>query len=286
MESQSPGANVFSNAPLRIECGLFSFSGMFFRLLWCLPCACLVLAFCGCDKVSETKADEQKNPHFIVGKERVSSRDYRGAIEAFERAIEVNPHSALAHFELGLLYEQHDDSDNHLISAMYHYKKALDLRPNAYPAENARMRMAGCKQELVKSESLAPVYQTMQRDLERLKEENQLLKKQLEGWQAQGATRSNSQNLSNTVAGNSPSAKPLPVLTNHFDRLPSAKAPYSTPLSPTPVGTGKSYTVQAGDTLAAIARKQKVKLESLQAANPGVTPKKLRQGQTLVIPGN
>jgi LysM repeat protein len=278
---------LLSNRALRNDPGLFSFDRMFFRLLWCIPGACLVLALSGCDKVSETKADEQKNPHFMVGKERVSSHDYRGAIEAFERAIEVNPHSALAHFELGLLYEQHDDSDNHLISAMYHYKKALDLRPTAYPAENARMRMAGCKQELVKSESLAPVYQTMQRDLERLKEENQLLKKQLEGMQAQGATRSNSQNLSNTLTGNPPSPKPPASRTNNVDPGSSVRVPYSgtTPLPSTPAGSGRNYVVQSGDTLAAIARKQKVRLESLQAANPGITPKKLKPGQTLVLPG-
>ena len=221
----------------------------------------------------------------MVGKERVSSRDFRGAIEAFERAIEVNPRSALAHFELGLLYEQHDDADNHLISAMYHYKKALDLRPNAYPAENARMRMAGCKQELVKSESLAPVYQTMQRDLERLKEENQLLKKQLDGWQAQGTQRGVSQ-TNNALNANSTVVRVLPPPTNRFDRGPVIKTPYSgvTPLPPS--NSGRNYTVQAGDTLAAIARKQKVRLEALEAANPGVTPKKLRPGQTLVIPAN
>ena len=272
-----------SNPSLRTHLALISFNHMFFRLLWCLPSACLVLALSGCDKVSETKADEQKNPHFMVGKERVASRDFRGAIEAFERAIEVNPHSALAHFELGLLSEQHDDSDNHLISAMYHYKKALDLRPNAYPAENAKLRMAGCKQELVKSESLAPVYQTMQRDLERLKDENQLLKKQLEGWQAQGATRSNSQNLSNTVTGNPASGKPPSSRTPNPDRGVSSPGPGIT--SPTPPPAGRTYTVQAGDTLAGIARKQKVRLESLEAANPGVTLKKLKPGQTLVIPG-
>jgi LysM repeat protein len=280
---------VLSIAALRRDHGLFSFAGMFFRLLWCLPGACLVMAFGGCDKLNETKADEQKNPHFMVGKERVSSRDYPGAIEAFERAIEVNPRSALAHFELGLLYEQHDDSDNHLISAMYHYKKALDLRPNAYPAENARMRMAGCKQELVKAESLAPVYQTMQRDLERLKEENQLLKKQVEAWQAQAA-RPGTQNLSNGVAVNPTGVKAPTPLSNRVDRTAPIKPSYSaggiTPLPPGPSGGSKSYIVQNGDTLAGIARKQKIKLESLEAANPGVTPKKLKVGQTIVIPAN
>lgn len=263
---------------------------MSLRFLWCFACAILLLALSGCEKGPETKADEQKNPHFMVGKDRVASKDYPGAIEAFERAIEVNPHSALAHFELGLLYEQHDESDNHLISAMYHYKKALDLRPNAYPAENARMRMAGCKQELVKSESLAPVYQTMQRDLERLKEENQLLKRQVEAWQAQTNPRSNSQVGSASPVANSATQRQTPSPSNQMDSAKLQKPPYAmggvTPLPPGPTGGSRTYTVQTGDTLAGIARKQKISLEKLQAANPTVTPKKLRQGQTLILPSN
>src|SRR3954465_13086652 len=101
---------------------------MSLRLFWCLLSAGLIAVLCGCDQGASAQADEQKNPHFIVGKERVSARDYRGGIDAFERALEVNPRSGLAHFELGLLYELHNEVDeNHLISAMYHYKRSLDL---------------------------------------------------------------------------------------------------------------------------------------------------------------
>src|SRR5262245_18928765 len=70
---------------------------------------------------------------------------------------------------------------------MYHYNRVIKLRPNEYPADNARQRLAGCKQELVKSEALAPVYQTMQRDLDKLREENDVLRKRLE---ASNSTRS------------------------------------------------------------------------------------------------
>ena len=34
--------------------------------------------------------------------------DYKGAIESFSKALEVNPRSAKAHFELGWLYEEKD----------------------------------------------------------------------------------------------------------------------------------------------------------------------------------
>jgi LysM repeat protein len=48
---------------------------------------------------------------------------------------------------------------------------------------------------------------------------------------------------------------------------------------------GRIYTVKSGDTLAAIARQHGVRLESLQAANQGLNPKRLRAGQHVTIPG-
>jgi LysM repeat protein len=257
----------------------------------------LLAVLCGCDQRASGQADEQKNPHYIVGKERVSARDYRGAIDAFERALEVNPRSGLAHFELGWLYELHNEADeNHLISAMYHYKRSLDLRPTGHPSDQARMRMAGCKQELVKSESLAPVYQTMQRDLGRLKEENQMLKAQLEALQGSPngapnnvaalpnqprnpAPKPNPTRIQNTGTAGSRTSSPANTTSN-------TSGPRLTPLPPTPTRTGltRSYTVKQGDTLASIARAQGIKLESLQAANPGVNANKMRNGAILVIP--
>ena len=46
----------------------------------------------------------------------------------------------------------------------------------------------------------------------------------------------------------------------------------------------RTHVVVAGETLAAIARKRSISLAALQAANPGIVPKKLRAGQTLNLP--
>ena len=46
----------------------------------------------------------------------------------------------------------------------------------------------------------------------------------------------------------------------------------------------RTHVVAGGETLAGIARKAGVSLAALQAANPGVTPKKLRVGQTVNLP--
>lgn len=45
-----------------------------------------------------------------------------------------------------------------------------------------------------------------------------------------------------------------------------------------------TYTVGKGDTLAGIARKFAVKMDSIEAENPGLDPKKLHLGQKIRIP--
>ena len=47
---------------------------------------------------------------------------------------------------------------------------------------------------------------------------------------------------------------------------------------------GTQYTIQAGDTLGKVAKDFGISLDKLLGANPGVQPRYLRVGQTLVIP--
>jgi tetratricopeptide (TPR) repeat protein len=123
-----------------------------------LRCGLLLLLFglagSGCRPQPETSLDEQKNSHYQTGKERLNALDYKGAVVAFERALEDNPRSALAHWELGVLFDQHQ---NDYAAALYHYKKALQLRPSGYPAEIIRQRIPACRQELIKEDSLAVI---------------------------------------------------------------------------------------------------------------------------------
>ncbi len=77
-------------------------------------------------------------------------------------------------------------------------------------------------------------------------------------------------------ASNPPSVAPVPA------PLP---LPEPAPLAPTAAPQpGSEYTIQKGDTLAVIAKKNGVSLKALQEANPGVVPTKLKIGQKLVIP--
>src|SRR6266403_3398345 len=123
---------------------------MFLKVL--LAMGCLVLA--GCLPTSSSQGDEEKEPHFLEGKNRLQAMDYPGAIESFERALEADPRSAAAHFELGLLYDQRETDP---ATAIYHYNSYLKLHPQGEQAERAKARISACKQELARTIALAPV---------------------------------------------------------------------------------------------------------------------------------
>src|SRR3974377_2434209 len=120
-------------------------------------------AFCGCLPTAPNASDEEREPHFLAGKRHVSQMDYRGAIECFERALEVNPQSAAAHFELGCLYEQKEADP---AAAIYHYEHYLKLRANAENGEIVKQQITACKQELARTVSLGPITERQQREFE------------------------------------------------------------------------------------------------------------------------
>jgi tetratricopeptide (TPR) repeat protein len=261
------------------------------RCLALLPLICFVLS--GCSPTPETQLDEQKNPHFQAGREKLSALDYKGAVESFERALEDNPRSALAHFELGVLFDEHE---NDYAAALYHYNKALKLRPNDHPADIIRQRIPACKQELVKTDSLSIINPTALRETERLREENLALRKQVELLQTQLVGRrpaaaapaamqrvvargpaASSSSLTNTPAGTDPGSSGSARSQNDDESLRPG---------PVAAGRARTHTVKAGETPYSIARQYRVKLDSLMAANPGLDPKRIRAGQLLNVPSS
>ena len=264
-------------------------------MLFRLVVAALILAlFPGCSPVRETKVDEQRSPYFIEGKERIGTRDYKGAIAAFEKALEVNPRSALAHFELGVLYEQHSaQREDDYVAALYHYNQVVRLRPHIYPADNARQRIASCKQELVRSESIGPVYQQTIRELDRLKDENAQLRRQIETLQAQiasqfvaptslgSASQPQTPGSGSTTAAKAASTEPIDtsilVATNPASTVARERLSQ-------PARAFRTHTVRARETPYSIARSYGVKLDALLTANPGLEARRMKTGQTINVP--
>ena len=246
------------------------------RLFWSVAALLLVGSLTGCLPSGQSRADEAKEPHFLAGKSCVSSMDYRGAIDEFEKALEVNPHSASAHFQLGWLYEEKQPDP---AAAIYHYEQYLKLEPDADNAEVIRQHINNCKLDLAKTVLPLPITPNMQHQFEQLADENKQLREEIDKWRAYA---SRLEALTNQPA--------LSVVTARAEHTASAAVasgpaqPASEARSRTSTGAGLTYVVKAGDSPYSIARNRGVKLEALMAANPGLDPRRLRVGQTLRLP--
>lgn len=250
-----------------------------------------LLAVAGCVPPGSGSTDEQKDPYYLSGKRRVNSYDYQGAIEDFEKALEVNPHSAAAHLELGILHEQRTKDYS---AAIYHFERFLKYRPDSDFAEPVRQRILSCKQELARTVSLGPVNQSMQRDLEqldKLTKENAQLKQQTEQLQSQIAQLIAMQlaaqrGQTNTVRIPAPVSNSVPTTGSRtVTPLPpsNAKQTYAS-AAVTPAASSHTYTIRSGDTFYSVAKHYGVSQSALQAANPGLDPRRLKLGQTLQVP--
>jgi LysM repeat protein len=262
---------------------------------WVLPVAAAVLtgAAGGCEP-GQNSLDEEKEPHFVLGNSRVNAMDYQGAIEAFQESLEVNPRSASAHFRLACLY---DTKESDPAAAIYHYQEYLRLEPKADNADVITQRIYSCKQQLAADVLQMPSAPAAQQQLEKLVEQNRQLQQQVDAlketvrqWNVYYANQKVAPpdpapipNNSQTATADSPTPddissqpaiapQPVSVKNSHAAAVPPAKL------------KSRTHTVAAGETLASIARKSGVSLNSLLAANPDVNPKKLRVGQPVNLP--
>jgi LysM repeat protein len=222
----------------------------------------------GCTPQSSGTADDEKEPHYVFGQKLVNEMDFNNAIIAFEESLEANPHSAAAHFQLAMLY---DEKEANPAAAIYHYQQYLRFEPKAGNAAVVSQRIYTCKQQLAADVMLLPSAPAVQQQLQQLAETNRLLQAQLDYYIRQlTAIKTNPPVMLDNVA-------PAPV---HNEILPTKPAANPRPV----VARPRIHMVAAGENPAAIARKYNVSLTALLAANPGLNPKKLRVGQALNLP--
>lgn len=267
----------------------------------------LLLALCvaGCIPTRDGTQDEQREPNFQRGQELRKQLDHQGAAEAFERALEANPRSASAHFELGLLFEQHL---NEPATAIYHFERFLKLLPKSDRAEIVRQRASNCKMELAKLFLIAPnnapsaqkELDKLKAEVERLSLENHQLRRQLETFAARGAapTPMPTPVVTASAAGAAPPTKaapttkpapptptpPRPAPTSVTFTNPAPAPAPKTAKAATTASVARTHTIKSGDIPATIAKQYGVKLEALLAANPGLDPKRMKIGQTVTLP--
>lgn len=217
----------------------------------------------------------------MAAKKRQQERDFQGAIEYFEKALDVNPRSASAHIELGIMYEQHQSD---WPAALYHYSRALQLRPDVSSADAIKQHIEYCKRELAKSVVQLPSVEALQRKVDLLTAENAQLKQYLQAWQNYYHTnRTAAQAAPAQPQAQAPAAVPSNTITRQS--IPAASEPRETvPRAAAPAPTTRQHTVAAGETIEKIAGRYGVSVNSVLDANPGVNPRRIRPGQTLVVP--
>jgi LysM repeat protein len=252
----------------------------------------LVLLLGGCSLPGDGQPEDEKEPHFVLGKSRVNALDFTGAVEAFKEALEVSPRSAAAHFQLAWLYENKLSDP---AAAIYHYQEYLELSPKAGNQDVIKQHIYACKQQLVMDVMQLPSTPAAQQQTEKLAEQNRKMQDELDKWHAYYAAELAARN--NPAAGTpglapaggqpGASASPddvsspqVPLPGNHAVN-PVAQA-RTLPVAPMP--RQRTHVVASGETLAAIARHAGVSIPALEAANPGVNPKHLHTGQTIYLP--
>lgn len=279
------------------------------RSIWVLS---LVAFLAGCTPQPEAQTDDQNEPFFVLGRKLVVERDFKRAVDSFEKTLELNPRHVGAHYEVALLYET---KLNEPAIALYHYKQVLRLRPSGHPAEIVMARMKGCEQEIAKNVALVQVDPAVMAELERLKEENRRLQRDLETMRALASSaiptvytnapppapratnrvdesRSTITPITRDRAG---STAPAPAIThretnriNQVTSAPGTGRGAGQGTSPSPIITRPTNTrihyVKERETFSSIARRYGVGVASLRAANPAVNPEKLKPGQALQVP--
>jgi LysM repeat protein len=261
---------------------------------WARLCAigvALCLGLTGCLPPADNQVDEKKDPNFIAGKNLVSQMDWNGAIEAFEKALDSNPRSASAHFELGWLYEQKADDP---AAAIYHYDRYLKLSASKDQADLVRQHVNSCKLELVKNMAVVGT-PGAQRELDRVIAENKNLQAQVAQLQADLASaRATAVAVHSSPPPSQPVQKPI---ANPVAEKTSVNPPRKEPARNSSGTMGnyvsnrvsnstavRNHIVRSRETMASIAREYGVSIAALESANPQVRPTHLYVGQSLKIP--
>ena len=253
--------------------------------------AAMLLSFAGgCSPADSNQEDEEKEPHFVLGNDKFNEMDYQAAVDAFRDALEVNPRSAEAHYRLAQLF---DTKLPDPAAAIYHYQEYLRLDPQAENPDIIRQRISTCKQQLAADVLPLPSAPATMKQLEDLTENNRQLQQKVDDLTDKLKQWNVYYNSQLAAAKNNPTPAPNAVAAEvPAQSVSQTPEDMTVPVNPVPAkisGTprpprGHTHVVSGGETMASIARKCGVSLSALEAANPGVSPKKIRVGQSLNLP--
>lgn len=236
-----------------------------------LAYAVLAAGLLGCDQFGGG-ADPGGNSYSRRAKGLAEAKDYRSAAEAYEKALQVNPELAQAQLELGLLY---DDKLNDPVSAIYHYRRYLALKPDSDKRQLVQDFIERAKLTFAAKLPQSPIVDPG--EMTRLQNEKAALMQ--ENAQLKGRVAELEKTLTGRVS--------RPVTVTPTPVTPTPARPVAA--TPPPAANGRTHTVNQGDTLYSLSLHYygtRASWEKIYQANRSTVPKdyKLKIGQQLVIP--
>lgn len=255
----------------------------------------------GCGRLPEGEMiAEVSEPSFEEGKRLLRQGKQQAALAAFTRVIDARRDGAPeSHLEVGLLYQLEIKDP---VSAIYHFRRHLELKPNSPQADLVRQRIDAATRDFARTLPAQPMEnQILRNDLldvvEQLKRENTRLKDEVallrnHAAQAGGATRPAVADLGGGASG--PPPRQAAVASSPFSSVPLNDAPVVArptrpEAAPPAITGGKKHTVVKGDTLYNLARRyysNPSRAKDIYAANRNVmrSDSDLQIGMELVIP--
>ena len=267
--------------------------------------ACLyVLSAGGCDFGKAEVVKETSEPHFLRGQEELRRGNISEALSAFLKVSEKRRDAPESHFELGRIYLEHMNDPN---TAIYHFKKYLELKPNSPSSPMVRQMIETAQKKFAASLPESPFDSNIRRIeleeiLQKQQKENLELKQKLAAAiatidrleatqnvrvepraQRHSAVAAASSNSSETTSAQQRQAEQSRRAEQVAQNSASARVPTVSRDIPS------TYVVQAGDTLSSISRKiygTPNKWRDIFSANRDrlATASSLKPGQTLKIP--
>lgn len=264
------------------------------RLFLAFPIAALLALSTGCEHpgpASDAEAEHEVN--YQRAKKLYEERDFQGAAEFYKKALSVNADFANAHLELGFLC---DDKLGDPITAIYHYRRFLELRPDSDKKqlvedfiERAKLSLAA---KLPQSPLVDPGELTrLQTDKAALLQENAMLRTRIADLE-KAASAADGAPATPAAAPTATSPAPAPAVTAPpAPGIVMAAAPISPATESLSAESSRVrvYVVQRGDTLQSLALRYygtRAAWEKIYQANRSGLPSKdqLKVGQQLVIP--
>lgn len=245
-----------------------------------ITCA-LLLAGCGPKSGAQLDSADEKDANVRKGLELVQQKDWSGAIQKFETALEKNPALGRPDLELAILYQQQKKQAR----AIYHYERYLEKRPSTEKRELIQEWIRQAKVSLA-----GEAGGDNSSELARLTRENNLLRQQLEAFKGQSVSPTVA--YVKTLPPDSAPARPAAAPAAVTAAAPAVAPAVAKPAAPAqPVKPARTYTVRASDTLSRIAGAMygdTTQWKKIYEANRATMKNEndLKAGQTLIIPNH